>query len=178
MAYDTKIIDSAHDIYLTVNDKGQRAFSYDKILQELHKIYTKKKIGKLSRETIVYWSKINNWEADLQAVKSLGKQKAITETTDKEKLLTDAKSDDIAERRIKAKEIKDKADQLLLMTLNKMIESGENELDLRVLQQISAQREDVIQNLDGIQQSNPEKTEINTNIKNRIKELLRKREND
>lgn len=150
MAYSEKIIDAAKNLYLTINDRGQRKYSYDEIIQELSKIFTKKKIGKITKRTVINWSKKESWEASLQAVKSLGQQKAIMATADKEKTLIDAISDDIAERRIKAKEIKDKADLLLLMTLDKMIESGVNEIDLRTLQQISTQSENIIQNLDRI----------------------------
>lgn len=152
MAYSEDIIDAAKNFYLTINDKGGREYSYAEILQKLQEKFTKKKTVKLSKETICSWAKKGNWEADLQAVKSLGQQKAIEASRDKELALTDAKSDDIAERRIGAKRIKDKADRLLEMTLDKMIANGVNEIDLRILQQISHQREEVIRNLDGVEQ--------------------------
>ena len=53
-----------------------------------------------------------------------------------------------------------KAEKLLEMSLDEMIANEHNEFDLRILQQIAYQREDVIRNLDGTQ-----KPESNTEAK-------------
>jgi hypothetical protein len=164
--YDDKIIAAAKSIYLTINDKGQRRYSYQEITNEL-RIRFKGKVKKLTEKTILNWARSGDWEKDYQLIKSLGQEKAIAATKDKERTMLDAKSDDIAQRRIVSKRIMGKANQLLEMTLDDMIKSGVNEIDLRTLQQIANQREEVIRNLDGMQ---PPESNIDSKI-NRLLDL-------
>lgn len=161
MAYSEKIIDEAKNLFLTVDDKGNRKYSFQEIAQKLTE---NKSIKKIVKSTIIGWAKNCNWEIEYQAIKNLGQEKAIQETSDKEKTLFDSKSNDIAERRISAKQIKDKADKILIKILDANIQIDDVEklsIDARTLQQISNQREDTIQNLDG--QQRPE-DQINKKI--------------
>lgn len=188
MAYSEKIIDKAKDLFLTINDKGERAYSYQDIINKLSESFRKKEMGKMTCQVIGLWSRKYGWVEDLQAIKSLGQQKAIEITRDKELTINNAVSDDIADRRISALRIKKKADMILEAALDNEIERAEDarlkkvkykpEIDLKTLQQIAHQREDIIQNLDGVKPKGGVVIENEDQVNEKINEFLNLRNND
>lgn len=150
MAYDQKIIDHALDLYLEVDNTGNRRFSFGQIAEKLSRKYNKT----IKREIIYQWEKRNNWKTLLLAGKKLGQEKAVREAVDKEVTITDAIANDIAERRKMAVNKKALADFLILSTLKAEAEKvkatgEENTIDMRILQTIAKNEEEIVQALDG-----------------------------
>lgn len=162
MAYPDKIKNYAKDLYLELDDAGNRKYSFAKIAAKICEKFRQN----LSGETVSQWAKEGSWEITLQDAKYAGQAKAVAEGMTREEEIKEALSNDVAERRKWAKDTLKLTSYLKLKALQteaeKVKTGGEMTMDIRDIEYMAKNAEEAINTLDG----------IDTGGDNKVKELV------
>ena len=174
MATKDTIIEYAQTLFLTLDDKGGKAFSLRDISTEIKRKYHKS----IDFSTVANWAKKGGWEALLQAAKNQGAQKeiqqlALLKNASRQEEILDIVSSDIASRRAVHSKVGALALRIITHNLEVAVKKGEEtpdeyiSVDMKALQTIARQSEDVIQILDG------KKEPVASDIPSHIRDILR-----